>query len=50
VLDTLNRTDRLTDGELPFEVFLSNAVNNSRPLPQSAKLEKYLKKLRARTA
>jgi hypothetical protein len=46
VLDSMNRTERLTDGELPFETFLFNAVQNSRPLPESAKLEAYLEKLR----
>jgi len=45
VLNTLNHTPILTNGELPFRTLLFNAVENSKPLPVSAKLQKYLDQL-----
>jgi hypothetical protein len=46
VLNRLNKTRRLATGEEPFYTFLYNAVKISCLLPQSAELDRYLKRLR----
>jgi hypothetical protein len=44
-LSILNRTPRLTSGELPMRTLVYNAVENSKQFPQSAKLREYLDRL-----
>lgn len=45
VLNILNHTPPLTNGELPFRTLLVNAVENSKPLPVAARLQKFLDQL-----
>lgn len=46
-LDALNTTAPLTGGELPFETFLLNAVEATKPRVESVALQAYLDRLRA---
>ena len=46
VLNALNQTPALTDGELPLRTLLINAVESSKPLPVSKKLAIFLDRLR----
>ena len=41
-LNILNQTPKLTTGELPIRTLLFNAVENSKPRPESPMLQKYL--------
>ena len=42
VLNVLNHTGKLSSGELPLRTLLFNAVENSKPLPASQKLQNFL--------
>lgn len=46
VLDVLNRTPRLIDGEMPLETLLANAVYGTKLFQESAELQRFLDMVR----
>ncbi len=50
ILDEMNQTGRLQNGEVPMRTFLINAVEITRPRPQSTRLSVFLATLEAKLA